>query len=252
MGQGNLKMEASTNNVAGHRAKYDLLNASLPKEEVGLVFVGGGDAVVTGFNELELIRKYKRLAGASIIDIGCGIGRLTKYMLEERLSDYLGLDIIPEILDEAVKSAEGHPQFKFAIVENCKLPKPDQSADVVCGYSLITHLLDEEIFEYFMEARRVLRPGGLALFSFIDFENPTHLSSFITHAKQHRHGHGDLLRFTTKSILQLLATNAGFSSAAFLEEGRTDLNIGGRTRLLDGRDAPKGIHLGQSVCAMIA
>ena len=35
------------------------------------MFVGGGDALVTGFNELELIRKYKPLQGASVIDIGC-------------------------------------------------------------------------------------------------------------------------------------------------------------------------------------
>lgn len=245
-------MEASTNNVAGHRAKYETLSASLPKEEVGPLFVGGGDAVLTGFNELELIRKYKRLQGASVIDIGCGIGRLTRYMLQEGLSAYLGLDIIPEILEEAVRSAEGHPQFKFAIVDNCKLQAPDQSADVVCGFSLITHLLDEEIFEYFTEARRVIRTGGLALFSFVDFENPTHLSSFIAHAKQHRHGHGDLLKYTTKSILQLLAKNAGFTSTIFIDEGRTVVGLGARTRLLDGREAPNATNLGQSVCAMIA
>ena len=70
-------MEASTNNVAGHRAKYETLSATLSKEEIGPMFVGGGDVVITGFNELELIRKYKRLEGASVIDIGCGIGRLT-------------------------------------------------------------------------------------------------------------------------------------------------------------------------------
>ncbi len=245
-------MKASTNNVAGHRAKYETLSATLPKEEIGPVFVGGGDADVTGFNELELIRKYKLLEGASVIDIGCGIGRLTRYLLEERLSAYLGLDIIPEILKEAVKSAEGHLQFEFAIVDNCKLQAPDQSVDVVCGFSLITHLLDEEMFEYFIEARRVLRTGGLALFSFVDFENPTHLSSFITHAKRHRSGHGDLLKYTTKSILRLLAKNAGFTSTTFIDEGRTVVGLGARTRLLDGREAPKGTNLGQSVCAMIA
>jgi ubiquinone/menaquinone biosynthesis C-methylase UbiE len=243
-------MEASTNNLAGHRAKYELLKASLPKEEVGSVFVGGGDAVLTGYNELELIRKFKSLHGASVIDIGCGIGRLTRYLIEENLAEYLGLDIVPEILREAEKLTSGQPLFKFGIVENCKLPSADASADVVCGFSLITHLLDEEIFEYFLEARRVLRSGGVAVFSFIDFENDTHLSSFVAHARHHRHGHGDLLKYTTKSILQRLARCAGFSSTSFIEEGRAVVGASARGNLIDGRDAPREVVLGQSVCAM--
>lgn len=244
-------MEASTNNVAGHRAKFDHLSGSMPKEEVGPLFVGGGDAVLTGFNELELIRIFKSLKGASIIDIGCGIGRLTKYLLHENVEKYLGLDIIPEILQDAIEVANGQPNFNFAIVENCKLPSADASADVVCGFSLITHLLDEEIFEYFMEARRVLRPNGIAVFSFLDFENDGHLSAFVAHARHHRHGHGDLLKYTTKSILRRLAKCAGFSATRFLENGIADVGVYGRSKLLDGRDAPKQAALGQSVCAMI-
>lgn len=244
-------MEASTNNIAGHRAKYEHLNTHIPKEDVGPTFVGGGDAALTGYNELETIRNFKKLNGASIIDVGCGIGRLTKYLLHESVGEYLGLDIIPEILQDAINVAKGHHNFNFAIGHDCKLPSADASADVVCGFSLITHLLDEEIFEYFMEARRVLRPNGVAVFSFIDFENPEHRSSFFAHARQHRHGHGDLLKFTTKSILSLFASEAGFSATRFIENGVAGVGVYGRSNLIDGRNAPRDIALGQSVCAMI-
>lgn len=242
-------MEASTNNVAGHRAKYDLLNKSLPKEEVGRTFVGGGDAVLTGFFELETIRNFKQLKGSDIVDVGCGIGRLTKYLLEENVGQYLGIDIIPEILQDAIEVAKGHPNFNFAIGENCKIPAPDASFDVICGFSLITHLLEEEIFEYFLEARRVLRSDGVAVFSFVDFENPHHQTLFFRHARHHRHGHGDLLKFVTKSVLRIFAKEAGFSATTFLENGVADVGGNGRSSLIDGRRAPRQT-MGQSVCAM--
>jgi len=243
-------MEASTNNVAGHRAKYDYLDKSLSKEEVGRTFVGGGDAVLMGFFELETIRNFKQLKGSGIVDVGCGIGRLTKYLLEENVGQYLGIDIIPEILHDAIEAAKGHPNFKFAIGENCKIPTHNDSFDVVCGFSLITHLLEEEIFEYFLEARRVLRSNGVAVFSFLDFENPNHQALFFTHARNHRHGHGDLLKFMTKSVLRIFATEAGFSATSFLENGTADISVNGRSSLIDGRAAPRNLAIGQSVCVM--
>ena len=245
-------MEASISNLTGHRAKYDRLSASLPQNEVGVAFVGGGDAIMTGYQELEVLRAFKELRGASIIDIGCGIGRLTSYLLEENVTEYLGLDIIPEILAEAIDAARNGQNFKFAIAENCKLPAADAAADIVCGFSLITHLLDEEIFEYFTEARRVLRSDGIAVFSFLDFENTLHRQKFVQHARVHRHGHGDLTRFTTKSFLSLLAKETGFPVTRFIDPGQIAVRDSGRKILLDGRRAPEVARLGQTVCIMTA
>jgi hypothetical protein len=84
-------MEASTNNVAGHRAKYELLNASLPKEEVGSVFVGGGDAVLTGYNELELIRKFLPAIVQRVLHISPYTRRHCQKMLSARFPRLLGL-----------------------------------------------------------------------------------------------------------------------------------------------------------------
>lgn len=245
-------MESSTNNLAGHRAKYDHLRSRLAIGDVGLAFVGGGDAHVTGYNELETLRNQKDLKGTSIVDVGCGIGRLTKYLLSESVAEYLGIDIIPEILQDAISAAQGHPEFQFAIGENLKIPRSAKSADIVCGFSLITHLLDEEIFECFVEARRVLRSDGVGIFSFLDFENPQHRASFFVHAGNHRNGHGDLLKFNTKSVLTLLALEAGFSAVKFIHSGTAPVAASGRSTLLDDRPAPNVIQLGQSVCVMEA
>ena len=245
-------MESSTNNLAGHRAKYDHLRSTIAQEDVGPAFVGGGDAHMTGYHELETLRNQKNLKGAYIVDVGCWIGRLTKYLLRENIGEYLGIDIIQEILLDAITAAQGHPEFQFAIGENLKVPRPAKSADIVCGFSLITHLLDEEIFECFMEARRVLRSDGVGVFSFMDFDNPQHRPAFFVHAKNHRHGHGDLLKFNTKQILTIFALEAGFSAVRFIDSGIAPLGASACSTLLDGRAAPKIIQLGQSVCVMDA
>jgi len=87
---------ALTANVAGHRAKYETLKASMPNEEVG-AFVGGGDPVLVGFLEMQVLRSLKNLTGASVLDIGWGIGRLTKYLAPLDLSIILVWTSFPKL-----------------------------------------------------------------------------------------------------------------------------------------------------------
>jgi SAM-dependent methyltransferase len=242
--------QSITDSVAGHRAKYNHLASHLSAEEAAVQFVGGGDPVTVGFAELEALRKFKEIKGAAILDIGCGIGRLTKYLFDENVSDYLGLDIIPEILQKAIDASKDHANFRFAIVEDGTLPAAAASFDIVCGFSLITHLIDEEIFEYFSEAKRVLRARGVAIFSFADLDIPQVRATFFRHAKQHRHGHGELLRFTTRPILRYFAEGAGFSSVTFTDGSDNVVSATARPKLIDGRDAPRSYALGESLCVM--
>ena len=239
-------------NVAGHRSKYEMLKNSLPAEDVGWQFVGGGDPFWTGYYEIEMIRRVKDLEGSSVVDIGCGIGRLAKHVMHEKVSAYLGIDIIQEIMDEAIFVTEGDPRFRFAIGENCAIPVDDASVDVIVAYSVITHLLDEETYEYFLDARRALKPDGVAIFSFIDFMHPRHSGNFFKHASQHRAGHGDLLKFITKEVLRMFAERAGFGSVEFID-GDTNLPTSGKTSPLVRADMiPATFALAQSACIMRA
>ena len=52
------------------------------------------------------------------------------------------------------------------------IPEQDGVADFVAFFSVGTHLLNEEFFVYLEEARRVLRPGGRIVLSFLDFKVP--------------------------------------------------------------------------------
>ena len=235
---------ALSDNVAGHRSKYEILKACLPPEDVGRMFVGGSDPIWTGYYELEIIRRFKPVAGATIVDIGCGIGRLTQHLLYEDVGAYVGIDIIQEIMDEAVELAKDDPRFRFAIGENCRIPVEDGSVDAIVAYSVITHLLDEETFEYLQEAKRSLKPSGVAIFSFVDFMNPSHAESFFKHASWHRQGHGDLLKYQTKEILRLFGERAGFSSVEFVDSDTALPTSGHGSKLIEQEKIPRCSVLG--------
>ena len=238
---------AFTDNLAGHRAKYEHLARTLPADEVGPTYVGGGDPVLAGYKELEVLRAHAMLPGAAIIDVGCGIGRLTQHLVPEPIGSYLGLDIIPEVLNEAVAKAAGVRRFRFAVPAECLIPADDASAEIVVGFSLITHLMDEEAFEYIREASRVLTPSGAAIFSFLDFNLPTHTAMFLAHARQHRLGHGDILKFTSKDVLRIVGHDVGFTDVAFVDGTDERFYSGARSSLLDVVTLPARYEFGQSL-----
>jgi SAM-dependent methyltransferase len=237
----------NTNNIVGHRKRFEDLNARNPKEATNL-FVGGGDPIHIGYREKELILRHHSLKGAYVVDLGCGIGRLTQYVAKEAVSGYLGTDIVPEILARARESAGGRQDFRFEIVEECKIPLEDERASIVCGFSLITHLLDEEVFAYFREARRVMKTGGTAVFSFLDFVRDR--AKFVQFASN-RGRRFDVLKYFEKSTLTMFADENGFDVVEFIDGG-ADVPAREKGTLLDGRPSPKSISLGQSVIFMRA
>jgi SAM-dependent methyltransferase len=190
------------NNLEGHRERYEVLLARKPAEDVARLYVGGGDEYLTGFFELDIISRYRPLKGADVIDIGCGIGRLVRYLVKEPVNSYLGTDILPEIIQHARDKAAsaGRKDFRFEIVSDCLIPAEDSGADLICAFSVITHLLDNEMFGYFREIGRVLRPGGVATLSFLDFGLP-HIKDWFVDHFENRHKWQDVLKFFEKDTL---------------------------------------------------
>ena len=90
-----------------------------------------------------------------ILDIGCGTGT----MLDElgRFGDVHGVDTEPA----AVEFCLDHDHPQVALYSGDRLPHADGSFDVVTMLDVIEHVDDDQTI--LGEARRVLRPGGLAM-----------------------------------------------------------------------------------------
>jgi ubiquinone/menaquinone biosynthesis C-methylase UbiE len=148
-----------------------------PQDKAMALAVGGGDYEINGKLECDALVAHGLKAGHSVIDIGCGSGRLSTE-LTKRHGDhvnYLGLDVVPELLDYARSKASSN--YRFETTEGLTIPAADNSVDYVAAFSVFTHLKHRESRVYVCEAHRTLRTGGFLLFTFLEL--PRHRREFV-------------------------------------------------------------------------
>jgi SAM-dependent methyltransferase len=129
----------------------------------------GGNYEALGEVEKQLLIQCGLKPGHTLVDVGCGSGRLSKALLPYMAPSgrFLGTDVVRELLQYASQGCP--PSWQFAQVEDIRIPFADNSADFACFFSVFTHLLHEETYCYLLEARRVVKPGGRIVFSFLEF-----------------------------------------------------------------------------------
>ncbi|MCL5038137.1 MAG: methyltransferase domain-containing protein [Chloroflexi bacterium] len=94
----------------------------------------------------------------SVLDLGCGTGRITVECSEKTSAQVTGLDFDPRKLEFA-RSLPG--RIKWVEGSAFDLPFPDESFDIVLCHYVLLWLEDRE--RALSEVRRVLAPGGCFL-----------------------------------------------------------------------------------------
>ncbi len=109
-----------------------------------------------------------RLARAdSVVEIGCGIGRLTR-AIAARARDVRAVDVSPEMLALARRHNADLANVEWLLGDGSSLEGiADSSADACISHVTLQHIPDPEIsLNYVREMGRALRPGGWAVFQF--------------------------------------------------------------------------------------
>jgi SAM-dependent methyltransferase len=102
-----------------------------------------------------------------VLDIGCGVGRVTSY-LHSRGLNVSGIDLSPEMIAVARRA---HPHLRFDVATMTALPSEDGSlAATVLWYSII-HTPPVMFPDVWAELARVLAPDGRVLIGFQAGEN---------------------------------------------------------------------------------
>ena len=103
------------------------------------------------------------VSGKTVLDYGCGNGE-NSLPLVARGARVIGLDVSADLLDLARTRLALHgfqDRASFLAASAHDLPLPDNSVDVVLGIAILHHL---DLALAAREIRRVLRPGGIAVF----------------------------------------------------------------------------------------
>ncbi len=102
-------------------------------------------------------------ASASILDLACGPGNITKYILSKRPDfQVLGCDLSPQMIELAKVN---NPSAKFQLMDCRAISSLGQKYDgIICGFGL-HYLSKEEAIQLIRDASEALQPLGLLYLS---------------------------------------------------------------------------------------
>ena len=208
----------------------------------------GGEFVAAGKMEYHLLRSLGLSDGHLVVDVGCGSGRLACQLAPFPSIRYIGSDVVPRLLDYA-KDLTARPDWQFVATEGDRIPCGDAQADYVCFFSVFTHLLHEDTFRYFREARRCLRPGGRMVFSFLEFRVAIHWDIFAASVDRATPGQ-HLNQFISRDGIEAWASRAGFAVEQICGGDTFHIPIPEEIRWENGAVMGGFGNLGQSVAVL--
>lgn len=151
--------------IAESRAMFDRLVRISPEASVAAYSLGDPALLAAATAELvEWLHAQGLLADRpDILDLGCGIGRLTAALAAEAGS-VLGLDLSPAMVAEA---RARHPTLRFEACSGSDLAGiADTTCDLVLAVDVFPYLVQGGLAlagRMLAETARVLRPGGSLL-----------------------------------------------------------------------------------------
>ncbi len=193
------------------------LVATLPLDEAMSRAVGGAYREI-GKVEAQIVRYAGLSDGMSLIDVGCGTARLGHVLGETMSIDYLGTDIVQTLLNYAKTKCPR--SYRFKLHRELSIPAKNDSADMICAFSVFTHLLHEETYIYLEDMLRALKRDGRIVFSFLEFCGPTdlHWSVFAgTVENKRRQSKDPLNMFIERATIKTWARHLNCEIVEFID-----------------------------------
>ncbi len=103
---------------------------------------------------------------AKLLEIGCGPGNITKYLLSRRPDfDIFGIDIAPNMIELARKN---NPAARFAVMDSRQIGSLDNKYDGIIAGFILPYLSPDETNELISNAYDLLNENGLIYLSFVE------------------------------------------------------------------------------------
>ncbi len=107
--------------------------------------------------------------GARILDVACGPGNVTRYLMSQRPDfNMLGIDLSEKMLALA---GENNPDAEFRLMDCKAIATLDEQFDgIMCGFFL-PYLSKDEAIQFIHEASAMLKPHGVLYISTMEDDN---------------------------------------------------------------------------------
>ncbi len=217
----------------------------------GDVSVGEGDYDEIGRIELELLLMEGLKPGGTLVDLGCGNGRLAAHVIPILNSQaaYIGIDISKTYLQQGARRVDEMLPRRSCRVQWVHQTGPDfpldeHSVDVMCTFSVFTHMENEDTYLYLKSALRVVKPGGKFIFSCLPLDLAYARRIFLEEADLPLEVRWQRVRnvVTSKDLMSDLSEMAGWKVLRWYEGEKNNI----------GRPGSTLRPLGQSSCVLEA
>lgn len=215
--------------------------------DVAMSAAVGGEFEAVGILERELLIHLGLKPQDYLIDVGCGSGRLAQAIASYLTGPYLGIDVVPEMLEYA-KNIAARPDWRFEVVEGFEIPERDGCADVITFFSVFTHLLHEESFCYLRDAKRVCKPTGRIIFSFLEYA--IHRDMFERTVQDVGVNEHPLNVFISHDAVKTWADMLGLSIVEIIPGDQKFIPLSQPLTFSSGVRMEGITHFGQSVCVL--
>jgi SAM-dependent methyltransferase len=158
----------------------------------------------TGQGDADLVGRFLS-GGEDVLDIGCGIGRIEKY-LAPRVREMWAVDVSGEMIARARRRLAGLSNVHLREVENAEFLSSFEAErfDLVFSFLVLQHLDREDAFLYLRDAFRVLRPGGKLVTQFPNLLSAAYTRAFVDQAEVSPRSHGRVRIYTEPEVRHLL------------------------------------------------
>jgi hypothetical protein len=151
--------KATWDRLALERAPYYTLGHVTTEDEYRQT---GAADYKTYFMDDPLLRaEFPDFKQVAVVDIGCGIGRMTEFMARGFRQAY-GTDISPEMIRQAKVRLGGYTNLEFYETDGNTLPLADNSVELAYSHGVYQSVKTFDMLTAnFAAAHRVLKPGGI-------------------------------------------------------------------------------------------
>jgi ubiquinone/menaquinone biosynthesis C-methylase UbiE len=208
----------------------------------------GGDFDAVGMLEYFLLIQNGLQRQQTVVDVGCGSGRLAVQLKDFLDGEYIGTDVVPALYKYAQKLC-GRPDWKFLSAPGLTIPISDNYADFICFFSVFTHLLHEESYRYLEEAKRAIKPSGKIVFSFLEFSISSHWSIFQDMVGDNRPDRV-LTQFIGRDAIQAWAAHLNLQILEIADGDKPHIKLDKVVRWDNGQEMKEMGNLRQSICVL--
>lgn len=108
-------------------------------------------------------------SNASVLDVGCGPGNISKYLLNKRPDlNIHGIDLAPKMIELAKIN---NPSAQFDVLDTRELDRLESQYDaIMCGFCA-PYLSKQDVENFIKNARKLINTGGVLYISAMEGED---------------------------------------------------------------------------------